>query len=62
MGKSAQISGIMGKNGGMGFFSDHKSSPTRGLAFVPTGLYFSLPAMRINLQGLTDKWDDFSAV
>jgi hypothetical protein len=36
----------------MGFFSDQKSSPTRGWAFVPTGLYFLLPVMRINLQVL----------
>jgi hypothetical protein len=36
----------------MGFFSDQKSSPTRGWAIVPTGLYFLLPVMRINLQVL----------
>jgi hypothetical protein len=36
----------------MGFFSDQKSSPTRGWAFVPTGLYFLLPVIRINLQVL----------
>ena len=35
-----------------GIFSDQKSSPTRGWAFVPTGLYFLLPVMRINLQVL----------
>jgi hypothetical protein len=35
----------------MGFFSDHKSSP-RGWASVPTGLYFILPVMRINLEVL----------
>ena len=35
-----------------GIFSDQKSSPTRGWAFVPTGLYFLLPVMRINLQAL----------
>jgi hypothetical protein len=46
------VSGINGKNGAMGFFSDQKSSPTRGWAFVPTGLYFLLPVMRINLQVL----------
>jgi hypothetical protein len=34
------ICGTNGKNSEMGFFSDHKSSPTRGWAFVPTGLYF----------------------
>jgi hypothetical protein len=34
----------------MGFFSYHKSRPTQGWAFVPTGLYFLLPVMRINLQ------------
>jgi hypothetical protein len=34
----------------------------RGWAFVPTGLYFLLPVMRINLQVLAVKlfeWDDF---
>jgi hypothetical protein len=36
----------------MGFFSDQKSSPTRDWAFVPTGLYFLLPVMSINLQAL----------
>jgi hypothetical protein len=36
----------------MGFFSDHKSSPTRGWPSVPTGLYFLLPVMLINLQVL----------
>jgi hypothetical protein len=35
-----------------GIFSDQKSSPTRGWTFVPTGLYFLLPVMRINLQVL----------
>jgi hypothetical protein len=44
----------MAKNGAMGFFCDHKSSPTRGWAFVPTGLYFLLPVIRINLQVLAD--------
>ena len=42
----------------MGFFSDHKSSPTRGWAFLPTGVYILLPVMRINLQVLTGRWDD----
>ncbi len=42
----------MAKNGAMGFFSDHKSSPTRDWAFVPGGLYFLLPVMRSNLQVL----------
>ena len=41
-----------GWNGVMGFFSDQNSSPTRDWAFVPTGLYFLLPVMRINLQVL----------
>jgi hypothetical protein len=36
----------------MGFFSDQKSSPTRGWAFVTTGLYFLLPVMRTKLQVL----------
>jgi hypothetical protein len=36
----------------MGFFSDQKSSPTRGWPFVPTGIYFLLPVMPINLQVL----------
>ena len=35
------------------FFSDPKPRPTRGWAFVPTGLYFLLPVMLINLQVLT---------
>ncbi len=43
--------------GSLGF--DHKSSPTRGWAFVPTELYFLLPVMRINLQVLAGRWDDF---
>jgi hypothetical protein len=42
----------MVKNVAMGFFSNHQSSPTRGWAFVPGGLYFLLPVMRINLQVL----------
>jgi len=57
----SQIPGFwnpMVKNGAMGFFSDHKSSPTRGWAFLPTGLYILLPIMRINLQVLADRWDD----
>ncbi len=33
----------------MGFFLDHT---TRGWAFVPTGLFFLLPIMRINFQAL----------
>ena len=32
--------------------SAHKSSPTRGWAFVPTGIYFLLPVMHISLQVL----------
>ena len=42
----------------MGLFSHHKSNPTRGWAFLPTDLYFLLPVIRINLQVLTDRWDD----
>ena len=34
------------------------SSPTRGWAFLPTGLYILLPVMRINLQVLAGRWDD----
>jgi hypothetical protein len=40
------------KPGICAIFSDQKSSPTRGWAFVVTGLYFLLPVMRINLQVL----------
>ncbi len=42
----------------MGFFSDHKSSPTRDWAGLSTGLYILLPVMCINLQVLADRWDD----
>jgi hypothetical protein len=34
--------------------SAQKSSPTRDWAFVPTGLYFLLPVMIINLKVLAD--------
>jgi len=65
-GRRFLVSGINGKNGAIGFLSDHFPTPLKisihGLTSkpetlidhtcLPTGLYFLLPVMRINLQVL----------
>ena len=43
-----------------GIFSDHNSSPTGPGLFPHRALYFQLPVMRINLQVLADRWDNFA--
>ena len=46
-----------------GIFSDHKPSPTRGWAcFFPRGYTFLFPVIRINLQVLAVRWDNFALV
>ncbi len=54
--ESEQIPGFYDPmvKGTMQFFSDHKSRPTRDWAFCPP----VLSVMYINLQVLSDRWDD----
>ncbi len=58
----SEKTGSFHKRGSTRIFVCHKSSPTRVWAFSCPDYTFLLPVVRINLQVLTDRWDNFAQV